>query len=131
MLHTWVSDLLPCNFSNFMNLRIRNTLGQKFKSILLFTDHFFSCHSRFTKLRRAVHILMYTLCCTRGTNTRLSMILQKHDYIVISHIEMGIFFAAVIVVLYVVIISIAIKFFAKSSGADEERDGMCSSDSEW
>lgn len=83
MLHTWVSDLLPCNFSNFINLRIRNTLGQKFKSILLFTDHFFSCHSRFTKLRRAVHILMYTLCCTRGTNTRLSMILQKHDYIVI------------------------------------------------
>lgn len=44
---------------------------------------------------------------------------------------MGIFFAAVIVVLYVVIISIAIKCFAKSSGADEERDGMCSSDSEW
>lgn len=41
MLHIWVSDLLPCNFSNFMNLRIRNTLGQKFKSILLYTDHFF------------------------------------------------------------------------------------------
>lgn len=44
---------------------------------------------------------------------------------------MGIFFAAAIIVLYIVIISIAIECFAKSSGADAERDEMCSSDSDW
>lgn len=44
---------------------------------------------------------------------------------------MGIFFAAAIIVLYIVIISIAIECFAKSSGADTERDEMCSSSSDW
>lgn len=63
-------------------------------------------------------------------SNRIFMIYYKNN----SHsniIEMGIFFAAAIIVLYIVIISIAIECFAKSSGADAERDEMCSIDSDW